>query len=78
MAFPSGNVSLEPEGQIELFRMVGMSPSNPAASGMMPPEMRQWDATQPENLAGQVRLDDEWYGKNMAKVEAQFLATISS
>jgi putative spermidine/putrescine transport system substrate-binding protein len=72
------NVALEPQGQIELFRIVGMSPSNPAAAAMMPPELRKWDATQPENMVGQVRLDDDWYGKNMAKVEAQFLAAISS
>jgi len=72
------NVALEPAGQIELFRIVGMSPSNPAAAAMMPPELRKWDATQPENVAGQIQLDADWYGKNMTKVEGQFLAAISS
>jgi putative spermidine/putrescine transport system substrate-binding protein len=71
------NIALEPSGQIELFRLVGMSPSNPAATAIMPPELRKWDATDPDNMVGQVLLDDEWYGKNMGQVESRFLATIS-
>jgi putative spermidine/putrescine transport system substrate-binding protein len=72
------NLSLDPAGQIELFKIVGMSPSNPAAATQMPTELRKYDATQPNNLVGQVHLDDVWYGENMGKVEPQFLEAIAS
>jgi len=72
------NVSLDPAGQVELFKIVGMSPSNPAAAALIPPALRKYDATQPGNLLGQVHLDDTWYGENMARVEALFLEAIAS
>jgi putative spermidine/putrescine transport system substrate-binding protein len=72
------NHALEPDGQIELFKLIGMSPSNPAAAAKIPPELKPYDATQPDHMALQVVLDDDWYGKNMAQVEAQYLEIISS
>jgi hypothetical protein len=45
---------------------------------MTPSDLRKWDATDPDNMIGQVQLDDDWYGKNMEQVEGRFLATISS
>jgi putative spermidine/putrescine transport system substrate-binding protein len=72
------NTSLEPDGQIELFKLIGMSPSNPAAAAKIPAELKPYDATQPDHMAVQVVLDDDWYGKNMAQVEAQYLDVISS
>lgn len=72
------NHALEPAGQIELFKLIGMSPSNPAAAANIPAELKAYDATQPDHMAVQVVLDDDWYGKNMAQVEAQYLDIISS
>ena len=72
------NLALEPDSQIELFKIVGMSPSNPAAAAKMPDEDRRWDATQPDNLAVQVPINDDWYGKNGTQVEAKYLELISS
>lgn len=78
MAMKFINLALEPEGQIELFKIVGMSPSNPAAADMMPAESRRYDATQPENLAVQIPINDEWYGQHGTQVQAKYLELISS
>jgi putative spermidine/putrescine transport system substrate-binding protein len=72
------NLALEPDGQIELFKIVGMSPSNPTAATKMPDADRRWDATQPENLAVQVPINDDWYAKNGTQVETKYLELISS
>ncbi|MFI4988662.1 MAG: ABC transporter substrate-binding protein [Alphaproteobacteria bacterium] len=71
-------VAQEPEGQAELFKIIGMSPANPAAAALIPAELRRYDATQPENLARQVAFDVDWYGKNVADVQAKYLNMMSS
>ena len=44
----------DPSSQVELFKVIGMSPANPLAAELIPSEMRRYDATQPENLANQI------------------------
>ena|SRR5271165_2516311 len=71
-------LSLEPEGQVELFKLIGMGPSNPTAAAMIPDDLRKYDPSQPANLAQQILIDDEWYGHNLNEAEAKYLDVISS
>ena len=70
--------SLEPASQVELFKLIGMGPSNPAAASLIPAGLRRFDPSQPENMARQIAINEEWYGANLAAVEAKYLAVISS
>jgi putative spermidine/putrescine transport system substrate-binding protein len=70
--------SLEPEGQVELFKLIYMGPSNPAATDMIPPELRAYNPSQPENLAKQIVINEDWYGANLTEAEAKYLDIISS
>lgn len=71
-------VALEPAGQVKLFKLIGMGPSNPAAAEMIPADLRAYNPSQPENLARQIRIDEEWYGANLTEAEAKYLDVISS
>ena len=70
--------SLEPEGQVELFKLIGMGPSNPEAADMIPPELRAYNPSQPDNLAKQIVINEDWYGANLTEAEAKYLDIISS
>jgi putative spermidine/putrescine transport system substrate-binding protein len=71
-------LSLEPAGQVELFKSIGMGPSNPAASAMIPNELKRYDPGQPENLAKQIRISEDWYREHLTEAEAKYLDIISS
>jgi putative spermidine/putrescine transport system substrate-binding protein len=72
-------VALQPAGQKEYFmRRRGASPSNPAASSLIPDNLRADDPGQPENFRRQVQLDAAWYGEHLDDVEQLYLDTISS
>ncbi len=71
-------IALEPAAQVELFKLIGMGPSNPAASALIPDDLKRFDPSQPENLAKQIHIDEGWYGANLAEVEAKYLSIISS
>jgi putative spermidine/putrescine transport system substrate-binding protein len=71
-------VAQEPQGQVELFTIIRMSPANPAAAALIPADLRRHDATQPENVAKQIPLDIKWYGENSAAVQAKYLDMMSS
>jgi putative spermidine/putrescine transport system substrate-binding protein len=70
--------SLEPAGQVELFKLIAMGPSNPEAGKMIPEDLRRYDPAQPDNLAKQVEIDEDWYGANLTEAEAKYLDIISS
>jgi putative spermidine/putrescine transport system substrate-binding protein len=70
------NLSLDPAGQAKVFDIVGMSPSNPAASAMIPADDRPFDAA--EHIDNQVVVSDAWYSQYGDAAEAKYLETISS
>jgi putative spermidine/putrescine transport system substrate-binding protein len=72
------NYSLTPEGQVKVYNIVGMSPSNPAAASLMPASEKVYNATDPANAANQVVLQDSWYGEHGEEAQAKYLQTISS
>jgi len=72
------SVAQEPQTQVELYKIIRMSPANPAAAALIPADLRRHDATQPENVAKQVPLNIKWYGENSASVQAKYLDMMSS
>jgi putative spermidine/putrescine transport system substrate-binding protein len=69
--------SQDPAGQVELFKMLGNGPVNPAASALVPADMKAMDPGSAENYAMQVPADPEWYAANSATVLNQYLEAIS-
>ncbi len=71
-------LSLDPASQVELFKLIGMGPSNPAASALIPEALRPYDPAQPVNLAKQILINEDWYTNNLVEAEKQYLDIISS
>lgn len=67
----------DPAGQIELFKILGNSPVNPAAAAQVPADMKALDAGSAENYAKQIPADAEWYAANAATAVQQYLDAIS-
>ena len=70
------NLALDPAGQAKVFDVVGMSPTNPAASALIPPDEQQYDAT--AFASQQVMLSDAWYAQHADEAEAKYVEAISS
>jgi putative spermidine/putrescine transport system substrate-binding protein len=68
----------EPAGQIELFKLLGNGPINPAAAALVPDELKPLDPGNPANYAKMVVGDAEWYAANAAAVTEQYLDAIAS
>lgn len=66
------------EAQVGLLEFLGNGPTNPKAAASVPPPLRRFNPTDPENLKMQLILDGEWWGKNYAQANQDYLDTISS
>jgi len=69
--------ALRPEGQAKVFEIVGMSPSNPAATALIPEADRKYVSTNPANVDKQILLQDAWYGQHGDDAQAKYLEAIS-
>jgi putative spermidine/putrescine transport system substrate-binding protein len=69
-------LALSPAGQAKVFEIVGMSPSNPAASALIPDEQKAFDAT--AYASKQVPMNFDWYTEHADAAEAKYLEAISS
>jgi putative spermidine/putrescine transport system substrate-binding protein len=76
---PGGNTAFDllasmqqPKRQIELTRLRGLGPSNPAATASMPDALRPIDPTQPQNLAQQAIVSSTWWAENYDKARLKF------
>ena len=67
-----------PQQQVELYKIFGTGPINPAASELVPANLRPWNPGDPSNVPKQINLDPEWYAKNYESVVDKYLAVISS
>jgi putative spermidine/putrescine transport system substrate-binding protein len=67
----------EPEQQLALFKLVGNGPTNPAASAMIPDELKVVDPGQPGNYATQIQVDNKWYADNTASALPQYIEAVS-
>ena len=70
------DLALDPAAQAQVFAIVGMSPTNPAASKLIPAEDQPYDAT--AHADRQVMLSDAWYAQHAAEAEARYVEAISS
>ena len=82
---PAGHVVFDyiasmqiPERQIELFKLLGASPSNPAAAELMSPELREIDLSYEPNYETMIAFDTPWYTENYTRVQAKFLDVMAS
>jgi len=67
----------EPEQQLKLFLLVGNGPTNPAASAMVPDDLKVIDPGSPENYGLQIAVDNKWYADNTSSALPQFIEAIS-
>ncbi|WP_226576099.1 extracellular solute-binding protein [Acuticoccus sediminis] len=66
-----------PERQVRLFTLFGNAPANPQAAALVPPALKRFNATDPENYARQLPIDSAWYGENYARINKDYIDTIS-
>lgn len=62
----------DPGRQVEFTNLQRVGPANPMATQAMPKALRDYDPTQPDNLAQQVILDSKWWADNFDKARADF------
>ena len=72
------NAMNAPERQVMFLKLLGSGPANPAASALVPPELRRVDPTYADNMARQIVMSDAWYGEHYAETYPKFLDLISS
>ena len=53
----------DPQRQVDLLRILGNGPVNPAAAAMVPDDIKMFDPTQPEHRAVQAVLKPEWWNE---------------
>ncbi|SSW73172.1 Spermidine/putrescine-binding periplasmic protein [Achromobacter veterisilvae] len=66
-----------PESQIELLRLMGNGPANPAASALVPPELRKDNPTDDENFRLQIVADAVWHGENQDRIYNEYVKVIT-
>lgn len=68
----------KPERQIELLKLLGNGPANPAASAMLPPELQKIDPGYEPNYKRQIQINTDWYAENYDRVQGDFLDVMAS
>jgi putative spermidine/putrescine transport system substrate-binding protein len=68
----------DPQQQVEILRLVGFGPVNPAAAALVPADLKKNNPSDPPNLAVQVPSNSPWYSEHQTKVLQQYLDVISS
>jgi putative spermidine/putrescine transport system substrate-binding protein len=53
----------DPQRQVDLLRILGNGPVNPAAAAMVPDDIKMFDPTQPEHRAVQAVLNPDWWNE---------------
>ncbi|MFV3370044.1 ABC transporter substrate-binding protein [Pseudomonas sp. NY15435] len=67
----------DPQSQVELFKMFGNGPANPAAAALIPDDRKHLNCTDPANLPKQIMLSHEWYTDHYGATLEQYLTHIS-
>ena len=67
-----------PGQQIEILKIIGCGPVNPAAAALVPAELKGQNPSDPAALASQVMFDVQWYAANQAKAQQAFLDFLAS
>ena len=67
----------DPARQVELFKLVGNGPINPAASAIIPEDLRLIDPGSPTNFPLQIPVDAQWYADNSAVALTRYIEAVS-
>jgi putative spermidine/putrescine transport system substrate-binding protein len=67
----------DPAKQVELFKLLGNGPINPAASALVPEDLKVIDPGSPANYARQAQVSAEWYAKNSAAALSAYIEAVS-
>ena len=57
----------DPQRQVELLRILGNGPVNPAAAALVPPDLRMFDPSQPDHKAVQAVMNPQWWNEPSGK-----------
>lgn len=66
-----------PESQVELLRLMGNGPANPAASPLVPADLKADNPTDDANFAVQVLANPEWHADNQDRVYNDYIKVIA-
>lgn len=72
------NSAQAPEGQAELFKLLGNGPGNPAADALIPKDQKFFNPVDPANFSKQIVLDMDWYETNYSAALDAYLKVISA
>lgn len=67
----------DPAEQVELFKLLGNGPVNPAAAAMVPADLKAIDPGSPENYAKQIPVSAQWYADNSAAALTAYIEAVS-
>ena len=70
--------SQDPAQQVELLKLLGNGPANPAADALLDDALRKISPTSPKNMEQQLALNTDWYGEHEADTQNKFLDLIAS
>jgi putative spermidine/putrescine transport system substrate-binding protein len=65
------------EAQVGLLQFLGNGPTNPRAASVVPQNLRRFNPTDPDNAKVQLVVGGQWWGKNFAQVNQDFLDLIA-
>ncbi len=71
------NSTLDPAGQLLLFRIMGNGPSNPKTLALMTPQEAAINPTSPANRRSQFALDPAYYAQHESDLQNRYLDFIS-
>lgn len=71
------NSSLDPAGQLTLFRLMGNGPSNPKTLALMTPQELALNPSSPANARTRIPLNPAYYAQNESDLQNRYLDFIS-
>jgi putative spermidine/putrescine transport system substrate-binding protein len=66
------------EPQIGLLQFLGNGPTNPKAAEKVPPELKRFNPSDPDNAKSQLVHSGEWWGPNYVDVNAKYLEVLTA
>jgi len=72
------DATLDPKSQIELLKLMGNGPVNPAAMPLITPDLAAINPSSPENMKRMVIASADWYASKGAETLNQFIDTVLS
>jgi putative spermidine/putrescine transport system substrate-binding protein len=63
----------DPARQIELLKLLGNGPANPAAGAMLTDDLKKIDCGYEPNYVRQIPVNSEWYAENYDRIQNDFL-----